>query len=69
MARMQTPPPALAPPRPASTLVGVRVPPDMIGRIDALATQWSRPGFVATRSDVVRVLITQALAALDGRAP
>ena len=56
------------PPRPApadpSTTVGVRIPASMLAKLDALAEAWSTPGFAATRSDVLRVLVTKGLTAM-----
>ena len=36
----------------------------MLARLDALAEAWSTPGFAATRSDVLRVLVTKGLTAM-----
>lgn len=43
--------------------IALRLPADLLARLDRLAEQWraERPGMRMTRSDVLRVLVLQAL--------
>jgi hypothetical protein len=44
---------------------GVRMEPELIARIDALARALSMPAIKVTRSDVMRLLITKGLEIVD----
>jgi len=46
---------------PAQTQIGIRLPADLIAAIDEMAAELTPPGMVATRSDVIRILLWDAL--------
>ncbi len=48
--------------RPKKTQMAFRLPDDLIARLDRVAAKWTKEGPVpATRSDVLRVLLTRAV--------
>jgi predicted transcriptional regulator len=55
--------------RPKQTQTAIRLPDDLLGRLDRLAAKMSkeRPGMVVTRSDVVRSLLLRAVAEEEKR--
>lgn len=56
---------AMSPPRTKTTQTAIRLPEDLLERLDRIAERWTkeRPGMVATRSDVMRALLHRAIEA------
>jgi hypothetical protein len=48
-----------------SPLVGLRLPLDLLGRVDALAAALSCPGMAVTRTEALRVALVTGLGALE----
>lgn len=54
--------------RPKQTQIAIRLPDDLLARLDRIAAKWTKGGPVpATRSDVLRVLLTRAVEAEEKR--
>ena len=49
--------------RPKKTQTAIRLPDDLLARLDRIAARWTKegPGMTATRSDVVRGLLLRAV--------
>jgi predicted transcriptional regulator len=56
-------------PRPKRTQTAIRLPDDVITRLDRLAARWTSegPGVPITRSDVLRTLLLRALEQEEAR--
>jgi predicted transcriptional regulator len=45
--------------------IAIRLDPDVISRLDAIATKLSRPGLSITRTDAIRVALLNGLHAIE----
>ena len=48
-----------------SPQIGVRLDPDMLARLEAVATKLSRPGLSVTRSDAARICLIAGLLSIE----
>lgn len=45
--------------------IAVRLDPDVLGRLDTIATKLSRPGLALTRTDAIRIALLTGLQAIE----